>query len=279
MKKILITGANSYIGTSFENYIKNFDDYTVDTLDMISPEWRDFDFSKYDTVFHVAGIAHIKETEENSDLYYKVNTDLTFETAKRAKESGVSHFIFLSSMSVYGMNVGIITKDTSPTPKSNYGKSKLMAESRLKTLSDENFKVAIIRPPMVYGKGCKGNFQSIIKIVKRSPVFPKVKNNRSLIYIDNLSEFVKLCIDQNLGGLYFPQNKEYVQTTDIAVSAAKILGKKIYLSSFIGLGIKLSMPFLGISQKAFGSLIYKDTEDFGFCYCTYDNENSIKKSI
>ncbi|MBQ8448191.1 MAG: NAD-dependent epimerase/dehydratase family protein, partial [Clostridia bacterium] len=161
MKRILITGANSYIGTSFENYMKQWvDEYSVDTVDMIDGTWREKDFGEYDVVFHVAGIAHKKETKENAELYYKVNRDLAIETAKKAKKDGVKQFIFLSSMSVYGMDTGVITKDTVPTPKSNYGKSKLQAEEGMKELADDDFKICTIRPPMVYGEGCKGNYQT-----------------------------------------------------------------------------------------------------------------------
>ena len=98
MKRILITGANSYIGTSFEEYMKEYDGYQIDTLDMKNPEWRNYDFSIYDTVFHVAGIAHADVghvSEEVRKLYYKVNTELTAETAMQAKKSGVRQFIYM----------------------------------------------------------------------------------------------------------------------------------------------------------------------------------------
>ena len=163
MKKILITGANSYIGMCFERYMKNYDEYTTETLDMINPQWEKKDFSSFDTIYHVAGIAHRKETEENAQLYYDVNRDLTIRVAEKAKKEGVKHFVFLSSMSVYGVEEGVITRETPPAPKSNYGKSKIQAEEKLNELADENFKVAIMRPPMVYGDGCKGNYQQNLK--------------------------------------------------------------------------------------------------------------------
>ena len=166
MKRILITGANSYIGASFETYIKQWDEeYSVDTVDMIDDAWREKDFGAYDVVFHVAGIAHKKETKDNAQLYYKVNRDLAFETAAKAKTDGVKQFIFLSSMSVYGMVTGVVAKDTVPCPKSNYGKSKLQAEEYINRLGSEKFKVCTLRPPMVYGKDCKGNFQTIVKVI------------------------------------------------------------------------------------------------------------------
>src|SRR5690606_7124221 len=109
-------------------------------------------------VIHVAGIAHVKETKENADLYYKVNRDLAFEVAKKAKNEGVKQFIFLSSMSVYGIETGIIKINTPTNPKTNYGRSKLEAEELISSIESDSFKVAILRPPMIYGKGCKGNY-------------------------------------------------------------------------------------------------------------------------
>lgn len=280
MKKILITGANSYIGMSFENYLnKNYpNDYQVDTVDMIDGTWKNKDFSEYDVVFHVAGIAHQKETKENAPLYYKVNRDLAIETAQKAKKEGVSQFVFLSSMSVYGMETGIITKETIPSPKSNYGKSKFQAEEKLAELRDNKFKVAIIRPPMVYGEGCKGNYQFLTKVVKKSPVFPKVNNQRSMIHIDNLVEFVRIAIDEQLSGVYCPQNQEYVNTKEMAAYIAKKLGKKIYFSYLGGLAVIIFRPFMGVLKKAFGTLIYKETEELNFKYCIRDNFELVPKS-
>lgn len=259
MKRILITGANSYIGVSFENYIKTHasETYSVDTVDMIDGSWREQDFSLYDAVFHVAGIAHQKETSENEHLYYEINRDLAVETAKKAKAEGVKHFLFLSSMSVYGVDSGVITKDTIPSPKSHYGKSKFQAEEQLSALQDDTFAVALIRPPMVYGKGCKGNFQTVVKIVKKLPVFPKVKNQRSMIYIETLCQSVKEFIDEGAFGVLLPQNAEYMNTSEMALAIAEQLGKKIHLSRLLGFAVKMMCPFVSMANKAFGSLVYE----------------------
>lgn len=274
MKKILITGANSYIGMSFEKYInENYsDNYIVDTVDMIDGTWREKDFSGYDAVFHVAGIAHQKETKENKSLYYKVNTELAVETAQKAKDAKISQFVFLSTMSVYGVNTGIITKETQPNPKSNYGRSKLEAEKRLEELQNNEFKVCIIRPPMVYGDGCKGNYQTIIKIVKKFPFFPKIKNQRSLIHIDNLCSFIEMVVRENLSGKFYPQNEKYVRTDEMAMDIAKSMGKKIRLSATLGFFVKCMRPFFGVVQKAFGNLTYEETEEFNFSYCLKKEE-------
>lgn len=280
MKKILITGANSYIGQSFEEYmLQHKDAYQVETLDMIGDGWRAAELSGYDVIFHVAGIVHQKETDENSDLYYKVNRDLVAELAQKAKKAGVTQFVFMSTMSVYGMESGVITPDTKPAPTSHYGKSKLEAEAALTALQDENFTVSILRPPMVYGKGCPGNFQMLLSLVKKSPVFPAVKNRRSMIFIDNLSAFVHLIIEKKYSGVFCPQNRECANTTEIAQVMAKVLQRRVFFSRLAGLGVKMLIPVFGKAKKAFSTLIYQDCEQFDYCYCKEDLERSVRKSI
>ncbi len=281
MKRILIAGSGSYIGESFKSYLQNnfCEDYSTDTVDMTDPNWKSASFAGYDSVFYVAGIAHRKETKENAQLYYQVNRDLTLEAALKAKREGARQFIFLSSMSVYGVERGVIRKDTVPMPKSNYGKSKYQAELKLNELVDDTFKLCILRPPMVYGRGCKGNFQSIVKLVKKLPVFPRINNKRSMIYIDNLSSFVKRCIDKDLEGVYAPQNSQYMNTADMAKHIAEGLGKKIWLSRVMGLCVKCLIPFVGVAKKAFGSLTYAKEFDELNDYAVADNQISVKTSV
>ena len=271
MKKILITGANSYIGTSFEKYIEeNYpDDYHIDTLDMINPNWKECDFSGYDSVFHVAGIAHAdvgRVSDETKRLYYRVNTGLSVETAKKAKESNVKQFIYMSSIIVYGESAPygkkkIITKDTKPSPSNFYGNSKLQADIQLQELNDERFKVCILRPPMIYGKGSKGNYQILSKLAKKLPIFPDINNERSMLYIGNLCWFVKECIDNFYEGIYFPQNEEYISTSKMVKEIANANGKKIRLTKllnpFVFLLLRMPRKIGGICNKAFGNMIYE----------------------
>ena len=260
MKRILITGANSYIGTSFEKYVSQWPErYETDTVDMIDESWREKSFAGYDAVFHVAGIAHRKETKENAHLYYEVNRDLAIETAQKAKQDGVHQFIFLSSMSVYGKNTGAITQETPVAPKSNYGRSKAEAEKGIESLQDADFNVAVLRPPMIYGKGCKGNYQTLVKFALKLPFFPYVKNERSMLHIENLCEFVRLLVEEGDGGTFCPQNAKYTNTSEIVKLIAEAHGKKIRLIKGFGWLIKFFGIFSSTIQKAFGSLIYDKT--------------------
>ena len=268
MKKILITGANSYIGTSFENHMKEYAEYYIDTLDMLDPNWKKQDFSAYDVIFHVAGIAHADVghvSEETKNLYYKVNTDLTYKTAVKAKKSGVKQFIYMSSIIVYGESAPlgkkkIINKDTKPEPANFYGDSKLQADLKLQLLNDDIFKVCILRPPMIYGPGSKGNYQLLSKLAKKLPVFPDIKNERSMLFVGNLSYFIKKCIDEMSEGLYFPQNSEYVSTTEMVKEIAKVHGKKIrvtkILNPFVYIASRMPGKIGRMCNKAFGNMRY-----------------------
>lgn len=278
MRHILITGADSYIGTSLTAHLSE-QLYTVTTLDVRDAGWADASFAGFDVVLHVAAIVHQKERADMEELYFRVNRDLAVQIARKARAEGVRQFIFMSSMSVYGLDAGIITPDTIPQPVSFYGKSKLAAEELIREEADEHFRVCILRPPMVYGPGCKGNFQTVVKLVKHSPVFPLLRNERSMIHIDNLCEFLKLCIDEGESGLFLPQNREYMQTSQMARTIAKKLERRVWFSRLAGLAVRLTIPFLSLTQKAFGTLIYRDTERHDYCYCIRDNDDSVSDSV
>ena len=260
MKNILITGKNSYIGTSLENWLmREPDKYKVDTVDMKDGSWKKTDFSSYDVVFHVAGIAHVSSDPKMEDLYYKVNRDLTIETAEKAKAEGVKQFIFMSSIIVYGDSSSskrVIDKNTVPTPSNFYGNSKLQAEEGIKHLESDDFKIVVLRPPMIYGKGSKGNYPRLANMAKKIPVFPDIDNERSMLHIDNLCEFIKVVIDYEETGLYFPQNKEYVKTSELVKTIAGVHGKKIMMTKVFNPVLRL-MFGIGIVNKVFGNLVYE----------------------
>lgn len=278
MIRILITGKNSYVGRNIEEWIRNFPDtYSVESISLRDDSWKEQDFSNYDVIVQVVGIAHIKETKVNSELYYKVNRDLVFETAFKAKTEGVRHFILLSSMSVYGVENGLIDENTPLNPKSIYGKSKLEGEKSVSSLESENFRVAVVRPPMIYGKGCKGNYSKLSRLAVKTPIFPKLDNKRSMIYIENLCEFIRLIIKNKSTGLFFPQNKEYICTSEMVKLINELHKKKIYL-------IKIFNPILkriklNTVNKVFGDLVYDEKiSNYLEEYNIYSFSESLKRT-
>ncbi len=259
MKKILIVGANSYIGKSLKAYLEQHPDkYTVSTLVARGLKPASELFQTFDVVFCAVGIAHIKETAKNRYLYYEINRDLVVQIAKTAKMAGVRQFILLSSMAVYGLEVGWIAKETVPNPVTAYGQSKLDADEQIKKLEDETFLFTCLRPPMVYGKNCTGNYQALRKVALKSPVFPNYKNQRSMIYIGNLCEFVKEAIDFEKRGMFFPQNAEYTNTSAMVKQIAEEHGKKIRLTKAFNWAIRRCN--VGITRKVFGDLVYESID-------------------
>lgn len=278
MKRILITGENSYIGNSFSKWVENDDDFYIEKISVRDSSWKKMDFSNFDTVLHVAGIAHVSSDPKMEDYYYKINRDLTVEVAKKAKEDGVHQFIFLSSIIVYGGSTkknGVITLSTTPQPDNFYGNSKLQAEKEIQTLQAQNFNVVIIRPPMIYGKGSKGNYPRLAKLAKITPIFPLFSNKRSMLYIDNLCEFIKLMIVNDEKGLFFPQNKEFVNTSELVQIINNIHGKKVFLISTFNPIIKRCSHF-DIINKVFGNLVYDQCLSY---YCKNYQIRSLKESI
>ena len=287
MKKVLITGANSYIGCSFEKYVKEHyaADLAIDTVDMIDGSWREKDFLEYDTVFHVAGLAHAdvgNVCEETKKKYYAVNTDLTIETAEKAKAEGVKQFVFMSSMIVYG-GAEHITRETEPKPSNFYGDSKWQADKGVRELQSENFCVTVLRPPMIYGKGSKGNYPMLARLAKKLPVFPRVNNKRSMLYIENLCEFLCLIMKEPHAGVFFPQNNELVNTSEMVKQIAHANEHKIWVTSllnpFVVLGMKMPGKIGGLCKKAFGSSYYEpEMSEYSFQYSVVSNEDSILKT-
>lgn len=263
MKKILITGTNSYIGSSFESWCSQFpDQYSIESIDMKTDSWKELSFKSYDAIFHVAGIAHVSSDPNLEALYYKVNRDLTIDVAKKAKSEGVKQFIFMSSIIVYGDSSvlnkkRVITVNTKPEPANFYGNSKLQAEEGIFKLQSTNFNVLALRPPMIYGKGSKGNYPKLAKMAQKLPIFPNVNNERSMLHIDNLCEFIRIVIENNEQGLFYPQNSEYVNTSELVKMISEIHGKNMILTKLFNPLLTLMGTKVGAVNKAFGSLVYE----------------------
>lgn len=284
MKRILITGKNSYIGNSLKKWISvNYSsEISVETISLRNEEWINSDFSNYDTIVHVAGIAHVPTTNKTIRKYYDVNVKLTNEVAKKAVNDKVKHFIFVSSMIVFGNGSKYkkyIDENSLPNPVDEYGESKLLAEKKLSEIAEKNeeFKLTIIRPPMVYGVNSKGNFSLILKYSNKINFFPLYPNCRSVIYIDNLSECISQIILRCHEGIIHPQNKDQISTSDLVKWINTFRGKKPILVTFLNKFINAGVNKSKILNKVFGNFAY--TEKFSelpFDYQIVNSKESIK---
>ena len=257
MKKVLIPGRNSYIGNRLAAWLALWpEEYQVDKVSLRTDKWQDIDWSGYDSIIHVAGIAHNSSNKSLENLYYSVNRDLTVQVASKAKKEDVRHFVYMSSMIVFGTDQAAIRQDTVPQPDNFYGDSKLQAERELERLESEDFRVAYVRPPMIYGHESKGNYPRLSKLAKVTPLFPDYDNRRSMLHVDNLSEFLRLVIDNQDRGYYHPQNVDYVTTTDLVKEIAKISNHRIGVTKLFNPLIK-SMMGINVVNKVFGDLYYE----------------------
>ena len=285
--EVLITGVGSYIGESFIAYCEeHYPNITCSTIDMIDGTWKKQDFSGYDSVFHVAGIAHTdvgKVSEEEQENYYKVNTDLAIACCRKAKHEGVKQFVFMSSMIIYGGRE-YIDETTVPVPDNFYGNSKWLADKGVRELADEHLHVAVLRPPMIYGKGSKGNYQTLAKLARKLPVFPDVENKRSMLYIENLCEFAALLMLSGEGGVYFPQNREYAKTSELVQEIGHVAGRQVKVTKLLSPAVMLALHVPGkisdLAGKAFGTSYYDRnlSQLDGLKYQIFSADESIKRA-
>ena len=258
--KILIIGKDSYIGNHIDEWLTQHG-YQVKQLDVLDDGWQQFDYSTYDSIVHVAGIVHQPKCKD-WELYRRVNTEMPIAIATLAKEQGVKQYVFFSTMGVYGkgkeLKRNIIDEYTPLQPSGMYSRSKYLAELGLTEMQDENFNVAFVRPPSVYGKECRGGYiKGFESIVRKLPVVPIIYKNvkQSFIYIDNLSELVRLLIERQMCGVFCPQDDKAVNANELLETIAKGLGKKYRGSRLMGYGVRL-LSFLPIVKKAYGGIEY-----------------------
>lgn len=299
MKKILITGTDSYIGNSVEQYLTAYQKaagetiYQTDRISLRDNTWGRASFAGYETVFHTVGIAHAdlgQVSEEEKQQYYAINCDLALKAAEKAKREGVKQFIYMSSIIVYGDSAPAgkqknVTENTIPSPANFYGDSKYQAEIKLQKLQTDDFHIAIVRAPMIYGKNSKGNFPVLIKLAAKLPVFPQIRNQRSMLYVENLAEFIRLLTEAGSGGIFFPQNAGYVTTAEMVRQIGQALGRNVHLwkilNPLVRLASKMPGKLGGMTNKAFGSLTIdqKLSNRVITGYQIYSFEESVKRSI
>ncbi|SEM31573.1 UDP-glucose 4-epimerase [Ligilactobacillus sp. WC1T17] len=254
--KVLITGKNSFVGKNLKNYLEKYG-YEADLIGVRDDAWKKADFSMYDVIYHVAAIVH-KGNKVDEDTYYRVNTNLTIELAKKAKNQGVRHFIFISTMNVYGLTISndSIDLDTPVNPLSPYGKSKFLAEEKLRKLQDANFMITFVRPPMIYGEDAPGNLGKLIRLVSKVHIFPAYSNERSAINIEGLCQVAKYILDDNVTGVVLCQDNEYMCTYKVIKKYCDERKIKVHYTRIFNQIIKLLVGKITVFSKVFGDLKY-----------------------
>lgn len=291
MKKVLIIGKNSYIARKLMIYISkmNKGGIEVNGVSASNGEWKQKSFEGYDSVLFLAGKVHQKETKGNRKEYEEINYKLAMRVAQKAKDSGIKQFIYMSTAAVYG-NAGqergnVIIDDNTPlVPKTAYGISKRKAEIALLQLEqkyNQEMKVCIVRPPMVYGDNCPGNFMKLWKVALKTPVFPLIHNERSMIAIHNLCEFLYQVIIKEKRGIYHPQDKEYVETSKLVGYIRKQKGKGILYVKMFNAILRVLVKKVGVVEKVFGDYKYKKeiSEYEGVVYQKYRMKDVVRKIL
>ena len=284
MINVLITGGSGFIAGAVRTRLADFPDrYRVESISLRTTGWEERGFSGFDCVVHTAGIAHVNPDPSRTEAYFRVNRDLTLAAARRAKADGVGQFVFLSSAIVYGdaSPAGarrVIDPDTLPAPANAYGRSKLEAEEGLRAIADPGFRVAVLRPPMVYGRGCKGNYNALCAMAKKLPAFPRFENRRGVLYVENLAECIRLIIDGREQGLFFPQDERVVSTSELTAQIARAHGWRIALVPGFGPALRL-LGGRGTVRRAFGDMAYDPAMTLRpEGYRRFDFETSIRKT-
>jgi UDP-glucose 4-epimerase len=263
-KKILLTGSNGFIGKHFIKIISG--KYEIINFSFQNNNLNDFDLLDIDVVIHLSALVH-QMNGASKEEYFKINVENTFLLAQKAKKSGVRHFIFMSTVKVYGEENEVpYSEKTECNPLDDYGKSKLQAENKLRELETESFKISIIRSPIVYGYGVKANIRNLINLVDRIPILPfgKINNKRSMVYVGNLCYMIEVIINKQLSGIFLAADDEPISTTCLIELIARELGKKVILIKF---------PFFEMFLKYFKPSLHKRL----FCNLIVENSETKKK--
>jgi UDP-glucose 4-epimerase len=230
MKSVTITGSSGFVGT---NFIKNAHDINIKEVDLLNQKVNEVNFISIDSVLHLAALVHqMKGAHE--EQYFKINRDLAYEVAKKAKAQGVKHFVFMSSAKVFGESTTGkpgYDENSECNPLDPYGKSKYEAEMLLIGLQDENFKVAVVRSPLVYGVGVKANMYNLVKLVDKFPLLPLggIRNHRSMVYVGNLVALLQHIIKTQASGVFIAGDRAPLSTTELTHIIATSFPKKIFL--------------------------------------------------
>lgn len=263
MKQILLTGSNGFVGSYF---INNYDlKYDIKTFSFLKDDYETLHIKNVDAVLHLSALVHQMDGAI-ADEYERVNVKQTLDLAKKAKENGVKQFVFMSTVAVYGIEIGMMHENSNCKPITNYGKSKLKAEQELQKLEDDDFIVSIIRSPIVNGHNTPGNMKSLINLVKKIQILPFgcITNKRSMVYVGNLCHLINQIIKQKSSGVFLANDNEPISTTKLCELIAHNLDKRLFL---------VKIPFfesiLKLVKPSFHKRLYESLE--------VDNSETMKK--
>ncbi|HIU34935.1 MAG TPA: NAD-dependent epimerase/dehydratase family protein [Candidatus Pullichristensenella excrementigallinarum] len=261
MIRVLIAGKGSFIGTALLARLRAFPDrFEAREMDLRDPAWRDADFSSFDCVVHVAGVAHVSHKKSMEPIYARVNRDLAVECAKKAREAGVGQFIFLSSANIYGPAARpgrnfVIGPDALPAPGDAYARTKWEAEQALMQMEAESFRIARVRPMMVYGANGRGNYRLLSKFARSLPLFPDFPNAHGAVYVEHLAELLRLLIEDRASGAFCAQDESAHSTADFVREIARAHGRRMFFPRTFNPLLRL-FGNLSILRRAFGGFAY-----------------------
>ena len=261
-KTLMITGVSGFIGSNFIERYK--DKYNIIPVDLIKTKPEELDFTNVDCVLHLAALVH-QMNGAPREKYFEINTELTKKMAVESKKHGLKHFVFYSTVAVYGTHGNInkeliLDKNSKINPITPYAESKCEAEKILRKLENSNFRVSILRPPMVYGKNCPGNMKRLEKLVKLFPILPfnYNENKRTLVNIEKLLEITDEVIRKEIFGITIPKDDKDVSIKEIVEKLAKENNKKLILIKFPKLIFNILIKLKPETMKSlYGSLIFR----------------------
>lgn len=283
MRNVIITGQNGYIANQTKKELEAAG-YSVQMLSLRTEAWKQVDFSDVDTVVHCAALVHKSEKEHSLKEYRAVNTELTAALAEKAKAEGVSQFVFFSTIAVYGTGSSCvreirITSDLPCVPKRKYAITKYEAEQLLRKMEDPGFRVAILRPPFIYGKGCPGNYASLRNLVLKIGLIPRLNSKYSMIYIETLCGLVRQIVETGCGGLFLPQDLPVHSTWELAREIARCHNRRVICTRIFNPLIRLASLVASPLQKAFGSEYYEESlSDIALDYPRFSLAEAVQRT-
>lgn len=278
--KVLLSGAGGFIGSAFcADY---HDQFTLATFSF-QKDLEQLSLDNIDTVLHLSALVHQMNGADKKN-YHDINVTKTVALAKKAKTSGVRHFVFMSTVKVYGEESETPYREQSPChPKDPYGESKLEAEKALLALADKTFKIAIIRTPVVYGEGVKANILRLIELTDRHRALPfgGIHNRRSMVYVGNLTHLISEVIRQEKQGVFLAGDDAPLSTSELITQIAAALGKRCILFPLTPLKTMLKHLKPQLFQRLYGDLYVDNTQTKAALELTnpYSTEEGITRMV